>query len=384
MSVAVRSTLALWALILSACSSGPTQGVDETVASVTLSSTEVSFEYAGETATLVASVRNQSGDIVSGVGVAWDSEDPAVATVSPTGEVTAFSNGSTTITASAGGVSGTARVSVDCEGIFCRLYTVADKTPDVVYGIDGDAHLMTVFEPQGDIRAARPSIVLFAGGGLNVPALEDAARALARYGFVVATARYRAPSTTSSEEFISSVVRGGQDLKAAVRYLRSESSSWRIDPSRILFGGNGTGGVVAASAAYVTLDELTPPADSIVYALGGLEGDQGNPEESSRVAGVFLLAGGLYQDDDSVLVIDSGEPPLYAVHAVDDGDIWIDCGQQGNGSWECGGRALVRRAQSEGILADGTWLPSGGHTGPREMPLAWIDGFMSWARQLLG
>ena len=66
----------------------------------------------GSTLQLAAEAFDANGHAVTGVMFAWESADTSVATVDPTGLVTALGNGHTTITATAGSASGTARVTV--------------------------------------------------------------------------------------------------------------------------------------------------------------------------------------------------------------------------------------------------------------------------------
>ena len=87
----------------------------------------------GETARFTAGVRDQNGQVMSGVAVAWASSDALVATVDASGLVTAAANGSATITATAGSVSGTAEVTVAQE-----IATVT-VTPPADTLVTGDA-----------------------------------------------------------------------------------------------------------------------------------------------------------------------------------------------------------------------------------------------------
>ena len=65
-----------------------------------------------ETARLTAEVRDQNGQVMTGVAVAWTTSDTSIAVVDASGQVTAAANGSATITATAGSVSGSAAVAV--------------------------------------------------------------------------------------------------------------------------------------------------------------------------------------------------------------------------------------------------------------------------------
>ena len=66
----------------------------------------------GATVELGAEVRDQNGQVMTGVTVAWTSSASTVATVSAAGLVTASGNGTATITATASGVSGASNVTV--------------------------------------------------------------------------------------------------------------------------------------------------------------------------------------------------------------------------------------------------------------------------------
>ena len=68
----------------------------------------------GETVQLTATVRDQTGRPMSGVGVNWASSDAGILTVDAAGVVTATGNGSTNITATVqgGGASGSAAITV--------------------------------------------------------------------------------------------------------------------------------------------------------------------------------------------------------------------------------------------------------------------------------
>lgn len=67
----------------------------------------------GDTRQFTATARDANGNVVPGVTVGWSSSRDGVAEVNSDGLATAVGNGTTTITASAGGVSGTATLNVD-------------------------------------------------------------------------------------------------------------------------------------------------------------------------------------------------------------------------------------------------------------------------------
>jgi alpha-tubulin suppressor-like RCC1 family protein/uncharacterized protein YjdB len=81
------------------------------VASVTVSPPELALQV-GESDQLTATPRDQDGHPLEGRPVAWTTDEPTVATVSPNGLVSAVGAGSATISATAEGKSGSALISV--------------------------------------------------------------------------------------------------------------------------------------------------------------------------------------------------------------------------------------------------------------------------------
>jgi uncharacterized protein YjdB len=66
----------------------------------------------GSTVQLGAEARDQNGNVMSGVTFTWTSSNPSVATVNAAGFVTAVAAGSATVTAAAGGQSGSSAITV--------------------------------------------------------------------------------------------------------------------------------------------------------------------------------------------------------------------------------------------------------------------------------
>ena len=79
---------------------------------VTVSPASATLTALEETARLTAEVHDQNGQVMAGAAIAWASSDASVAGVDASGRVTAAGNGSATITATAGSVSGNATVTV--------------------------------------------------------------------------------------------------------------------------------------------------------------------------------------------------------------------------------------------------------------------------------
>lgn len=86
--------------------------VDPTVSSVALTATLPSTFYVGQTVQATALPKDGLNNTLPNFAVTWTSSVPAVATVSSTGLITAVSAGTTVITATSGGRSGTLNVTV--------------------------------------------------------------------------------------------------------------------------------------------------------------------------------------------------------------------------------------------------------------------------------
>ena len=79
---------------------------------ISLSVSSVSLTAVGQTQQLVPSVTDQDGQALDGADVSWTSGNGLVATVSPSGLVTAVGSGSTQVTATAGSATAIAQVTV--------------------------------------------------------------------------------------------------------------------------------------------------------------------------------------------------------------------------------------------------------------------------------
>jgi Leishmanolysin/Bacterial Ig-like domain (group 2) len=94
--------------------------------SLVLNTTTLSFTALGEEQQLSPTITDQEGKTLPAETASWSSSDPAVATVSQTGLVTAQGSGSAQITATAGAATASAQVSVV-------------QTPTEIEKISGDA-----------------------------------------------------------------------------------------------------------------------------------------------------------------------------------------------------------------------------------------------------
>src|SRR5262249_31797139 len=94
---------------------------------------------------------------------------------------------------------------------------------------------------------------------------------LAQKGYVAATVTYR---LAPKYQFPAAIF----DVKAAVRWMRANAAKYHIDPERIGVTGGSAGGHLAQFLG-------------VTGGVQRLQGDGGNPEQSSRVAFVVNYFG---------------------------------------------------------------------------------------------
>lgn len=183
--------------------------------------------------------------------------------------------------------------------------------------------LMDIYEPTGDVLEERPVVLAAFGGSFVAGSRADMASLcteLARRGYVAIAPDYRIgfflPNELSTTQ---AVMRGSHDMKACVRFLRrsvaEQGNPYRIDPDRIVVGGVSAGAISALHATYLNEDEEIPAIlASQSVALGGAEGNSGNPGFSSEVLACYSFSGAI--GDTSWVV--ANDRPLCSVHEVGD------------------------------------------------------------------
>ncbi len=101
------------------------------VATVTVTPTPLSMSV-GQTTQLTAALKDASGNVLNGRTVTWSSSNAGVATVSASGMVTGVAAGTTTITATSEGKSGTAAVTIS--NVAVGSVVVQPQSPTIMQG----------------------------------------------------------------------------------------------------------------------------------------------------------------------------------------------------------------------------------------------------------
>lgn len=134
-----------------ACGSETTNPPQPVPTSLALSTTSVNFAALGATQQVAAVVRDQNDQPITGATVTFASSNLGVATVSPTGLITAVANGSANVTVTHGSLSGQIAVSV------AQVVTEVVKTAGDMQTGEVAAELGTALEVQ--LRDARGNAV---------------------------------------------------------------------------------------------------------------------------------------------------------------------------------------------------------------------------------
>ncbi len=182
----------------------------------------------------------------------------------------------------------------------------------------------------------------------------------AKRGYAAATIEYRLgiESPKGVKTILEALLRGVQDTKAAVRFLRSKAAEYGIDTSRIYLMGSSAGSMIALHYAYWDQDEI--PSDINQAKWGDIEGTSGNPGFPTAVKGIVNYCGAILD----LSWIDAGEPPVANFHGLLDPVVPPDDGISTDFGIRLRGGVAVSRAATElGIYNQGAFFPQMAHGG---------------------
>ena len=138
------------------------------VASVTVAPTTLPLQVGG-TGTLTATTRDAQNNVLTGRTISWTSGTPGVATVAPNGTVTALAPGTSLITATSEGKSGTATVTVTAVPV--ASVAVSPTSASLTIGETQQA-TATARDAQGNALAGRT--ITWQSGNTNVATVTQA------------------------------------------------------------------------------------------------------------------------------------------------------------------------------------------------------------------
>jgi len=208
------------------------------------------------------------------------------------------------------------------------VFTSVSKTANVVYNTNRSMNILfnsgypdstanyspfltvdlkcDIYSPAGDSNVLRPAIILLhtgsyipaiankqATGSRTDSSIVELATRLAKKGYVAVAASYRmgwrATSTQQeilTEDLIKATYRGIQDARNCIRFLRKNATTYGIDPTKIVVGGQATGGYIALALGSV--DKIEEIESNIKFLRGDL-----SPMVSVDTLGNWKGLGGL-------------------------------------------------------------------------------------------
>lgn len=140
-----------------------------------------------------------------------------------------------------------------------KVFTDVTGTTDILYSTVDDIYgthqlHLDVYEPAGDMLAARPTIVWVHGGSFKTGTktqLAFFAREYALRGYVSVAISYRLLRAFDPNVTLPVAAAAAQsDAQAAIRYLRLNTARWRLDPARFAIAGYSAGSITSFYVGY--------------------------------------------------------------------------------------------------------------------------------------
>lgn len=228
------------------------------------------------------------------------------------------------------------KAQAQCDGnrYLNYIFNEVQVTSDVPYGenlkFDGTNQVLAcdIYEPVGDNVSNRAAVIVahggfFLSGSKTGPDVVPICQRLAKMGYVAISIQYRLGINVTADlagPMTEAVMRGVQDGKAAVRFLRKtvavDGNPYNIDPNEIYIAGSSAGGYIALHMAY--LDDMAElPAfvnTSNPGLTGELEGESGNPGYPSDVKAIVNICGAI----GDTAWIQPGDEPALLFHGTND------------------------------------------------------------------
>jgi len=195
-----------------------------------------------------------------------------------------------------------------------QVFSAVTTTNDITYGrapLDDGTQVdlkLDLYQPTGDTAAKRPAVVWVHGGGFtsgDKSTGRGKATFFAQLGYVAVSINYRLlspdgcggnPNPTPLCEHAA--LEAQHDAQAAVRWLRANASTYKIDTDRIAMAGGSAGAVTSVLAATHSEDP----------------GTSGNPGYPSDIRAAVSVSGGMPTNE----LIDAGDSPTLFIHGTED------------------------------------------------------------------
>ncbi|HEX9565321.1 MAG TPA: Ig-like domain-containing protein [Gemmatimonadaceae bacterium] len=228
----VVAALAAGTAIVTATSEGMSDsealsvGASSQVASVIVSLSPSTLSI-GQTGSVGVTLADAQGNVLTGRTVTYQSSNPAVATVSPTGQTIGLTTGTTVVTATSEGVSGARTLTVQSTWTGFPVVELPRSRPVIPPGLESLSCTINVApgQLQSALNAARGGAVLCLtgthGGSFTVPARSDAGWVVIRSAGTIPSGRMRPSLAGPLAKIVSQGTAGMSALRFAARSVRT-------------------------------------------------------------------------------------------------------------------------------------------------------------------
>jgi len=257
---------------------------------------------------------------------------------------------------------------------------------------DSLALYMDIYEPAGDLATKRPAMVLAFGGTYisgDRTQLGYLGRLFAQHGYVVACIDYRIwplfiLGFPDSAAIIDVAMKAMGDMRASIRYIKSQADVFKIDTNLVFAGGVSSGAITAIQVAYLDAGDQVPDfLKKVIDFNGGLEGSSGKNtlNYSSKVRGVLNLSGAIFD----LNWIDPGEPVMISMHGTADNIVPYGDGIAAGLVGVKGSGVIHPVLKSKNIKESLISVQGGGHTDIYFEPqyAHFVDSFVNVAKKFL-
>jgi carboxylesterase type B len=162
------------------------------------------------------------------------------------------------------------------------IFSAVTVTSGVTYGSAVNLENQTItlqldmYQPTGDTVTSRPAIVWIHGGSFccgnrTSPELVDEATTFAKEGYVNVSIDYRLESPGCAgtlSNCLQAIQEAAADAQTAVRFLRTNAATYRIDPDRIAVAGSSAGGITALNLGFSSSEDPSARVRAAVSLSG--------------------------------------------------------------------------------------------------------------------
>ncbi len=166
---------------------------------------------------------------------------------------------------------------------------------------------LDIYLPANDTFQKRPLVFFTHGGSFVTGTKADGdvvylCKEFAKRGYVCVSQDYRiGMEEFNTQSAARAVWRAMQDARAAIRFMKANAATYKIDTNMIIYGGSSAGGFTALHAAFLDQpNEVLPLIDTSEYTgvgstgLGNFRGTTNNlPNSSDGIKAVVNLCGAI-------------------------------------------------------------------------------------------